>query len=189
MDVDELIAEGERLKEVHYDDPDQHLWDNDIREFVKPFGDRTYQILEGIIAPSSVIWGDDDNQFARERIEDITKAQKLLESLRRRSAQRQAAQSETIAPTFAQAKQQLKEKITTNYNINAPTTFGDNSPISQITIGEFFAGLEQQIEEKVKDETEKNRLLAGIKSVTTDPSFVAIASVAATSIMKKLLGS
>lgn len=189
MDVDGLIAEGERLKQMHYDDPDQHLWDNDVREFVKPFGDSTYKILEGILNPSSVIWGDDYTQFMRERVEDITKAQRLLESLKKRSAQGQAKQSATIAPNFEQAKQQLREKVTNNYNINAPTTFGDNSPISQITVGEFFAGLEQQIEENVKDEAEKNRLLAAIKSITSDPSFVAIASVAATSIMKKLLGS
>jgi hypothetical protein len=189
MNVDELIAEAERLKQVNYDDPDQDLWDNDVREFVKPFGDTTYRILERIISPSSVILGDDDSQFMLERVEAITKTQKLLERLNQRSVDKQAAQSKTIAPSFEQAKQQIKDKTTSyNYNINAPTTFGDNSPISEITIGEFLAGLEKEIEEKVSDDVEKHRLLTMVKSVTTDPSFVAIASVAATSIMKRLLG-
>lgn len=186
MNVDELITDGERLKQLPYDDPDQDLWDNDAKEFVRPFGEATYQILERALFPTTVSYGDEDSN--RQRGECISKAQKLLESLKRRSVAKQAAQSDVIAPSFEQAKQKIQEKIV-NYHINAPTTFGDNSPISQITIGEFFAGLEKEIEEKVTDDAEKNRLLTAIKSITTDPSFVAIASVAATSIMKKLLGT
>jgi len=189
MTADELITEGERLKQVHYDDPDQDLWDDDVREFVKPFGDRTYRILQGIISPGAVIISGYENEYMQERVDAIAKTQKLLERLKQRSAQRQAQQSETIAPNFEQAKQQIKDKTTNyNYNINAPTTFGDNSPISEITIGEFFAGLEKEIEENVSNDVEKHRLLTMIKSITTDPSFVAVSTVAATSIMKKLLG-
>ena len=186
MNVDEIIAEGERLKQLPYDDPEQDLWDNDAKEYVKQFGEATYQILENALFPRTVPYDDEDSN--RQRVECITKAQKLLESLKRRSAVRQTAQSDIIAPSFEQAKQKIQEKIVT-YHINAPTTFGDNSPISQITIGEFFAGLEKEIDEKVPNEHEKNRLLTAIKSITTDPSFVSVASVAATSIMKKLLGS
>jgi len=94
-----------------------------------------------------------------------------------------------LRPASSKPSNKLRKKITNNYHINAPTTFGDNSPISQITISEFFAGLEKEIEENVTDEAEKHRLLSAIKAITTDPSFVAVASVAATSIMKKLIGT
>jgi len=110
MTADELIAEGERLKQIHYEDPEQDLWDNDVREFVRPFGDKTYEILERKISPSAVIMMGDDYQYMQERAECISKVQKLLESLKKRSAQRQSEQSHIIAPSFEQAKQQIKKK-------------------------------------------------------------------------------
>lgn len=186
MDFSELINEGDRLKALPYDDPEQDLWDNDVREAVNPFGKPTADILESELFPSVIPWGDEGAQ--RQRVECISKTQKLLQTLQKRSVDRQAAQAKILAPDFERAQRSIREKITNNFNINAPTTFGDNSPINQITIGEFMAGLEQEIQEKVKDETEKHRLLGVVKSITTDPSFVAVTSVAASEIFKKLLG-
>lgn len=188
MTADELIAEGEQLKKTPFDDPDQDLWDNDVREFVKPYGTATYEVLgrtlESGIIPSS------DYECQQQRVECITKTQKLLKRLAERSTDRQLAQSEVIAPNFEQAKKQVQGKVSNNttYNFHAPATFGDNSPITQITIGEFMAGLEREVQEKVADPTEKNRLLDTIRSITSDPSFKAVATTAATEVVKKLIG-
>ena len=188
MTADELIAKGEELKQLPYDDPEQDLWDKDVVNFSKKYG--AYEIAYRALFPATVEWDDDDSN--RQRYECITKAQKLLQSLKNRTL-KQDDEAKDLAPSFKQAKQKVQEKVTnithnTNY-INAPTTFGDNSPISQITIGEFLAGLEQEINEKITDVPTRNRLLKSIKEITTNPAFVAIAPVAASEIMKKLMGA
>lgn len=187
MTADELIAKGEELKQLPYDDPEQDLWDKDVGDFAKQYG--AYDIATRVLFPASVPWGDEAANI--ERYECIAKAQKLLKSLESRSINKDDAADKT-APTFNQAKQRVQEKITkvTNtYNIHAPTTFGENSPINQITIGEFLAGLEQEIQEKVTDESMKKKLLSSIKEITSNPSFVAIAPIAASEILKKLMGA
>jgi len=185
MTADELIAKGEELKQLPYDDPEQDLWDKDVSNFAKQYG--AYDIASRVLFPASVPWGDEAANI--ERYECIAKAQKLLKSLESRSLNKDDAADKT-APTFNQAKQRVQEKITkvTNtYNIHAPTTFGENSPISQITIGEFMAGLEQEVREKVEDKAKKKKLLDGIRSITNDPSFRAVSTVAASEIVKKLI--
>ncbi len=187
MTADELIAKGEELKQLPYDDSDQDLWDKDVGNFAKQYG--AYDIAYRALFPNTMSYSDDDSN--RLRYECIVKAQKLLKSLESRPLNKDDDANE-MAPSFEQAKHRVQEKVTkvnNTFNINAPTTFGENSPINQITIGEFLAGLEQEIKEKVTDEPTKKKLLSSIKEITSNPSFVAIAPIAASEIMKKLMGA
>lgn len=186
MTADELIAKGEELKQLPYDDTDQDLWDKDVGNFAKQYG--AYDIAYRALFPNTMSYSDDDSN--RLRYECIVKAQKLLKSLESRPLNKDDDANEA-APSFEQAKHRVQEKVTkvnNTFNINAPTTFGENSPINQITIGEFLAGLEQEVREKVEDKTKKKKILDGIRSITSDPSFKAVSTVAASEIVKKLIG-
>ena len=101
-ELSDLIKSGEDLKVLDYDDPDQGLWNNDVKAVVKPYGDATMEVLERAMYSSSVSFGPEGRRTAR--IENIGKVQKLLSSLEKRTPERQASQSAIISSDFEEAR-------------------------------------------------------------------------------------
>jgi hypothetical protein len=183
MDFQELIDRGEELKGQKYDSPKVSLWKNDVRAAVAPYGEATQNILKHALFFNQMIMSADHGQHMH--IDAISKAQELLEELQKRNPEDAQAQSRLITQKMEEARATLGSKFGTT-TFNGPVTFGDNSPANNIQVGEIMLAIISQTEETLPEGPEKDKILDGLRTITTNPTFAAIAGAALPEIIKRL---
>ncbi len=183
MNLQELIDKGEKLKNQKYDSPSVAMWENDVKAAVAPFGEATSQVLHNALWFGQMIMSDKHGQQIH--VEAISKVQELLKELQNRNPDDTQAQSRLIIQKKEEAKATLSSKFGTT-TFNGPVTFGDNSPANNIQVGELMLAIISQAEEALQDGPEKNKILNELRSITTNPTFAAIAGAALPEIIKRL---
>jgi hypothetical protein len=181
MTIDELLAAGAELRNTEIGSTGFEMWLDDVKEFVVPYGERKMELFEQASRISHVIMG---GRSLNDERYDSTK--EFLESLRRRSVEDSRAQDAIINQKQTEAAASLRQKFG-NLNVNGGNvTFGDSSPINQVTVGELMAGLIKEAE-AMPDGPEKQGLLSRIKQLTTDPTFSTLSGVGLSALLTKVL--
>jgi hypothetical protein len=186
LELDELIQQGRDLKTVHYESPRYEVWQNDVRAAVTPYGEKMLEVLESTFFFGQVIMSDQHGTQMKN--EAIDKTIEFLETLKARNPQDSRAQAALISQKQEEARHTLRAKLG-NATFNGPVTFGDNSPISQVQVGEFIAALVKEAEQKLPDGEDKSKIVSQLKSMLANPTFAAIAGVTVPEVLKKLFGS
>jgi len=186
MDIQQLIDRGEKLKNESYESPIVDMWQNDVKALVATYGEETSKVLQKAMWFGQVIMSDHHGQ--QMHVEMITKVQSLLAELAQRNSDDTRAQSEVINQKRQEVRATLTSKFDkATFNINAPTTFGDNSPANNIQVSELMLAIISEAEEKLPEGPEKNKILSELKNVTANPTFAAIAGASLPEILKQLL--
>jgi hypothetical protein len=123
--------------------------------------------------------------------EAISKVQKLLAELDKRNPTDTNAQSQLITQKREEAKATVGAKFgntTINGPVNGSITFGDNSPVNNLQVGELMLAIIGQAEDTLPAGPEKNKILEALRAATTNPTFAAIAGSTLPEIIKRLLG-
>ena len=183
MGLDELINQGNELRDTELGSSNYAVWRNDVRAAVAPHGTEMTKVLEGALYNGVIIMG---RRNTNDKAIDSTI--ELLETLKKRQPADSRAQAAMINLKTEEARHTLRAKFGST-TINATNvTLGDNSPISQVQVGEFLAALIEQVEQKLPDSEEKTKLLDHLKSVLANPAFVAVAAATVPEVLKRLMG-
>lgn len=184
MELDDLIKRGEALKSESYSSPKYGIWKNDVKAAVAPHGDSMMRVLSDALSGGAVIQAGQAQQAHIRRIDRVIV---LLNELKSRDADHSRAQDAIINQKRDEARASVQAKF--GGTINATNvTFGDNSPISQVTAGEFMSALVKEAEEKLPEGEDKNKILAGLKAAVTNPTFASVTGATVGAVLKKLIG-
>ncbi len=175
---DELIRKGNELRGTDMGSPRFSLWANDVRAAVAPYGESTTTILEEAFSSGIVIMGGPNlNDDA------INAVNELLESLNERQPEDTRAQDAIINQKKAEVKQTLGAKFQ-GITVHGDATFGDSSPMNKVTVGELITTLVNEVE-ALPDSEDKQKLLSGLKSVLSNPTFAGVAATMISETLKR----
>lgn len=186
MKLENLTQKGEDLRNEAYDSPVVDMWQNDVKAAVAPFGEETKRVLDRAMFFGQVITSDDHAQHMHNEM--ISKVQKLLEDLKKRDSEGTNRQSELINQKRKEAVETLKAKFGGPATFNGPVTFGDNSPANNVQVSELMLAIMEQAEEALPEGPEKDKILSGLRSILSNPTFAAIAGASLPEILKRLAG-
>ena len=186
MDLQQLIERGEDLKRQSYRSPLYDVWKNDVRDAVAAYGEPTMRVLEKAWRVSQIARSAAETQSNHPA--KISRVQELLTELQKRNPSDMAAQSLLMNQKMQEARATLRAKFG-NTTFNGPVTFGDNSPANSFQVGELIMAIISEAEEKLPDGPEKNKILASLKEVVTNPTFAAIAGASLPEVIKRLFGT
>ena len=181
-DLEKLINRGNELRGTELGAPRFKIWANDVRAAVKPYGESMMKILEDALHTGVVIMGGPN--LNDEKINDTIE---LLQNLNERTPEDSRAQDSLINQKQAEARATLQSKFN-SITVKGDATFGDGSPITKVTVGEFMAGLIQEVE-AMPDSEEKKSILDSLKSALANPTFAAVSGSVVSEILKGLLGN
>lgn len=180
-ELDRLIQEGNALRGTTMGAPKFKIWANDVRAIVKSYGESMMRILEDALRTGVVIMGGPN--YNDDKINEVIE---LLESLKDRTPEDSRAQDSLINQKQAEARATLNSKFG-NITVKGDATFGDGSPITKVTVGEFMAGLVNEVA-ALPDSEDKNRILAGLKAALANPTFATMSGTVLAEVLKKLMG-
>lgn len=185
MELDTLIEQANTLKQEPFDSPMKDVWEEDVSDYLlEKHGARFVEIFKNSLWPSRIASSDSEMQMFH--VEGLGKAITFLEGIKNREPSKKAVTE--IAEKKIQADKKSIQQRFGSATFNAPVTFGDNSPISQVTSGEFITALIEEV--KSQPETpEKDKLLSQLETISTNPTFSSVAGSTIGSILAKLLGS
>ena len=185
QELDTYITRAKEIYSEPHGSTKYELWKHDVRNYIEAkFGSDLLAILDRALRPSRVFTQGDNLQL--ERNKRMERAVEFLEELKSRDASNDLATSQ--GKSIEQVKRDVQARLSKmNITIAGNATFGDNSPLYQIEIGEFLAALTQEIE-TMPESSEKQRLLQQLKAITENPTFAAIAGGAVGSIVQRLVG-
>lgn len=179
-DFDTLIQQGNELRGTELGSPRYKIWANDVRASVKPYGDSMMGILEGALRVGIVRMGGPN--YNDSQIDDVVE---FLESLKERTPEDSRAQDGLINQKQAEAHATLHSKFS-SVTVKGDATFGDGSPITKVTVGEFMSSLIKEVE-KMPDSTDRNKILEGLKTTVTNPTFAAVSGSVVGELLKKFM--
>lgn len=181
-DLDTLIQQGDELRGTELGSPRFKIWANDVREAVQPYGESMMKILEGALRRGVISMSH--RNYNDEQIDQVNE---LLRTLKERSPADSRAQDVLINQKQAEARASLQHKFG-SITVNGDATFGDGSPITKVTVSEFLAGLIDEVEAMPESE-DKHRILDGLKSTLSNPTFAAISSSVLSEVVRRLMHS
>lgn len=184
MDLDNLISRAIKLKEESYKSSSKDIWEEDAKEYIKiSYGDKFVKIFERTLFPGRMAMNEAHAQSMHVgRMEEVIK---FLEELKTREPQPSVVE-ESSEKKVEEDKKAIKQRFG-SATFHGPVTFGDNSPASQVTVGEFISALTEEIH-KQPDSPQKKTLLKNIDSITKNPTFSGIASSTIGNLLTKLFG-
>lgn len=180
--LDDLIAKGNALRGTEVGAPRFEMWSNDVRAAVKPYGESMMHICENALSVGVInMYGPNLND---EQIDDTIE---FLKELKERTPEDSRAQDDLINQKQAEARATIGAKFP-KITVHGDATFGDGSPITKITVGEFMAGLIKEVEAMPESEN-KSKILSGLKAALANPTFAAVAGAGVGEVVKKLMSS
>lgn len=180
-ELDRLIQSGNELRGTTIGAPKFKIWANDVRAAVKPYGESMMKILEDALRAGVVIMGGPN--YNDNKIDEVVE---LLENLKERTPEDSRAQDSLINQKQAEARATLQSKFGT-ITVKGDATFGDGSPITKVTVGEFMAGLVKEVE-ALPDSEDKNKILGSLKAALANPTFATMSGTVLAEILRKLMG-
>jgi hypothetical protein len=184
MNLDTLIERARAVMPAPYRSPKYELWKHDVQNYVEQnYGEDLLRILHNLLRPNQVMVRADNMEAVRN--ERINRVIEFLEELKGRDAEADLASSS--GKTLEEAKQDVHERLSRlNITVAGNATFGDNSPLNQIEVGEFMISLISEVE-AMPDSAEKHTLLQQLKAITENPTFASVAGAAVGSIIQGLV--
>ena len=181
-ELDTLIQKGNALRRTEMGSPRFAIWANDVRAAVRPYGESMMAILEDAI--TSGVYTMMGPSYNDEQIDNTIE---LLESLKERTPEDSRAQDALINQKQAEARATLGSKFG-NITVKGDATFGDGSPITKVTVGEFMASLIDEVE-AIPESEDKHKILDGLKNVLANPTFAAVSGAVVAEVLKRLMGA
>lgn len=176
-----LIKEGNELRGTKMGSAKFAVWANDVRAAVKPYGDGNMSILERALESGIVIM--DGPNYNDDAIDAVNE---LLVVLNERMPEDARAQDALINQKQAEARATLQSKFS-QVTVHGDATFGDNSSIAKITVGEFMAGLLKEVE-AMPEGTDKHGILDSLKDILANPTFATVSGSVLSEVLKKFMG-
>lgn len=180
--IDRLIRQGDELRNTELGSPKFAVWANDVRAVVSSHGNSMMEILNNALESGVVIMGQRNTND-----EAISNTIELLNTIKDRAPEDSRAQDATINQKQAEARATLRSKFG-NITVKGDATFGDDSPITKVTVSEFMSALIQEVD-AMPDGDEKHTILDSLKSVLANPTFAAVSGSAVSELLKRLLNS
>jgi len=184
--LESLIDRAKTILPEPHPSTKYELWKHDVHSYVETnYGADLVKILDRTLRPSQVFKRGDNFQAMRN--ERVQRAIEFLEELKDRDAETDLATSND--KNMGEAKKAVQERLSSmkiSVSGNASATFGDNSPLNQIQVGEFMTALIQEVE-AMPESPEKQSLLQQLKAITENPTFAAIAGGAVGGIVQSLV--
>jgi len=186
LTLQDLINQGQELRQEDYDSPDITMWQADVRAAVKPYGDPAMSALESSFHFGYAITDDESaNQMSNDM---ISKVQKLLKNLQTRNME----DTKSVADLLTDSKKdEVRNTVAKQLHVTingGSVNLGDNGQISNVEIGSVLTAVQAEIE-KFPESEHKQGILANLRAITENPTFAAIAGSSVSALLAGFLSS